>query len=89
MWLFSNAQFIKSFYSIPRALNDCGLVALNHIINILNGMNLPNDNRAYITHNELKYNIIQSGGTWSYEIKYELKDLMEVMLIKHLINFPP
>jgi hypothetical protein len=52
-------------------------------------MNLPNDNRAYITHNELKYNIIQSGGTWSYGIQYELKDLMEVMLNKHLINFSP
>jgi len=76
-------------YSIPRAPNDCGLVALNHIINNLNEMNLPNDNRAYITHNELKYNIIQSGGTWSYGIQYELKDLMEVMLNKHLINFSP
>jgi len=34
-------------------------------------MNLPNDNRAYSTHDELKYPVIKSGGTWSYGIQYE------------------
>jgi len=37
----------------------------------------------------MNYNIIQSGDTCLYEIQYELKDLMKVMLKKHLIYFLP
>ena len=76
-------------YSIPRVSNDSGLVALNHIINNLNGMSLPNDNRSFVSHEFMKSIIINSRDTWTCGNQYELKDLMEVMRKMHIISYSP
>jgi hypothetical protein len=82
-------NFSNHLYSVPRVPNDCGVVALNHIINNLNGMNLPNENRSYINHDDMKSIITKSGGTWSYGNQYEIEDLMEVMRKMYIISYVP
>ena len=76
-------------YSIPRVRNDCGLVALNHIINKLNEMSIPNEIRSYISHDFIRNIITRSGGTWTYGNQYELNDLVEVMRKINIISYSP
>ena len=52
-------------------------------------MNLPNENRSYINHDDKKSINTKSGGTWSYGNQYEIEDLMVVMKNMHIISYVP
>jgi len=78
-----------NLFSIPCVQNDYGIVALNHIIDKLNGMSTPNETHSYITHEFMKDTIMRTGGTWTHGNQYDLNDLLEVMLKMHIINYSP
>ena len=52
-------------------------------------MNLPNENRTYINHDDMKSTITKFGGTWTYGNQYEIEDLMGVKRKMHIISYGP